>query len=184
MALNTKRKPASRYYKIKTLKELTPIIKQLKKRGKKIVLCSGVFDFIHPGHIDYLERSRKLGDILVISIVNDRFVTKGPGRPLFKENIRLAWLAALEAVDYVVLNNDYSPTEVMLAIEPEIFVKGAEDKPKLKDPFSGISENKMVMDFVGGKICFVKELMHSEQIFDEIYRYKSRIIKTRKMTHI
>ena len=180
MALNTKRKPASRYYKIKTLKELAPIIEQLKKRGKKIVLCSGVFDFIHPGHIDYLERSRRLGDILVVSIVNDRFVTKGPSRPLFKENIRLAWLAALEAVDYVVLNNDYGPTEIMLAIEPEIFVKGAEDKPKLKDPFSGISENKMVMDFVGGRVKFVKDIIHAEDIFGEIYRYVNNVKKSKK----
>lgn len=180
MALNTKRKPASRYYKIKTLKKLTPIIEQLKKRGKKIVLCSGVFDLVHPGHIDYLERSRKLGDVLVVSIVNDRFVTKGFGRPLFKEKTRLAWLAALEAVDYVVLNNDYGPTEVMLAIEPDIFVKGAEDESKLADPFSGISENKMVMDFVGGQVKFVKDIMHAGEIFERIYHYMHKMRKPQK----
>ena len=67
-------------------------IKKFKSKFKKnkIVLCHGVFDLLHVGHINYFKSAKKLGDILVVSITNDKFVNKGPGRPAFEIKNRLA----------------------------------------------------------------------------------------------
>lgn len=154
--------------KIKTLKQLAPIICKLKQGGKKIVLTSGVFDLVHHGHIYHLRKAGRLGDILVVSIVDDKFVTKGPGRPFFNQKIRLDWLAALEDVDFVVLNGDYGPHQIMRKIKPHIFTKGNSDKKRFTDPNSGIWKDKKVMDEIGGKIVFTRELpnqLHSRDIF-------------------
>ena len=69
-------------------------LKSFKKnhKNKKIILCHGVFDLLHSGHINYFNAAKKLGDILVVSVTNDQFVNKGPGRPAFKIKNRLAFL--------------------------------------------------------------------------------------------
>ena len=157
-----------RSQKIKTIKQLTPIIRRLKQEGKIIILTAGVFDLIHYGHIHHFRKSSRLGDVLIVSIVDDKFVTKGPGRPFFKQNIRLDWLAGLEDVDFVVLNNDYGPHKIMRKIKPHIFTKGDSDKKRFADPNSGIWKDKKVMDEIGGKLVFTKELpnqLHSRDIF-------------------
>ena len=80
-----------------TIKNKILDIKNLKKIrskfiGKKIVLCHGVFDLLHVGHINYFKSSKVYGDILVVSVTNDKFVNKGPGRPAFSINNRLKFL--------------------------------------------------------------------------------------------
>ena len=119
--------------KIKTLKQLVPIVERLKEEGKKIVLATGVFDLVHPGHINYFQEARKLGDVVVVSIVDDKFVTKGRGRPFFKQDTRLTWLAALEDIDFVVLNGDYGPHEAMRKLKPHFFAKGQSDRKRIKN---------------------------------------------------
>ena len=59
------------------------IVTSLKKRGKKIVLCHGVFDLLHIGHLNYFKKAKLLGDVLIVSVTDDKFVNKGPGRPSF-----------------------------------------------------------------------------------------------------
>lgn len=154
--------------KIKTIKQLAPIIRTLKQEGKKIVLTAGVFDLVHHGHIRHFREARRLGDVLVVSVVDDEFVAKGPGRPFFNQNIRLDWLTALEDVDFVVLNGDYGPHKVMRKIKPQIFTKGDSDKKRFADPNSGLWKDKKVMDEIGGKLVLTKELpnqLHSQDIF-------------------
>ena len=87
--------------KIKTLKELQPIIADLKSTGKKIVHCHGVFDLLHIGHIKHFEEAKTFGDILVVTITPDDFVHKGPNRPAFTTELRLEVLAALVPIDFV-----------------------------------------------------------------------------------
>lgn len=127
----------------------------------KIVLTTGVFDLVHPGHLDYFEKAKSFGNILVISVVNDKFVRKGPGRPVFSQNLRLSWLAALEIVDYVVLNGYYGPWKVMKAVKPDVYVKGYNLTP-------GLMKDIALMRDLGGQTVLIPEIMHSTEIFKVI----------------
>ena len=117
--------------KILSFKELSLIRSKFKK--KKIIHCHGVFDLLHPGHIDYFKEAKQLGDILIVSITADNYVNKGPYKPYFKENLRALSLANLELVDYVVVNNQYSSENIINLIKPDFYVKGPDYKNKTKD---------------------------------------------------
>ena len=75
-------------------------IKELKKQGKKIVLCHGVFDLVHPGHIIHFQEAKKLGDVLVVSITAAEYVRKGPGRPYFDDERWVEFRAGIECLEY------------------------------------------------------------------------------------
>lgn len=157
--------------KIKSLEELALIVKKLKVAGKKIVLGHGIFDFLHYGHIFYLWQAKKAGDILIVSVVADKFVTKGDNRPIFDEITRAKFIASLESVDFVILCQNYGPWDIILKIKPHIFSKGLDSKPQLKDPNSGLNKDKKLMKSVGGIIYFTKELpIHSSDILNELVR--------------
>ena len=91
--------------KIKPFENLVKILAQARKKGKKIVLCHGVFDLLHPGHIKHFETAKKKGDVLVVTITKDEYVNKGPGRPVFSEFLRAESVAAIECVDFVAIND-------------------------------------------------------------------------------
>ncbi len=114
--------------KIKSLTELLPLTAEEKKRGKKIVFTNGCFDLLHAGHVEYLEEARKLGDLLVIGLNSDRSVRaiKGSARPVNTQTARAVVLAALECVQYVILFNEADPLQLILAIKPDILVKGGD----------------------------------------------------------
>lgn len=92
--------------KIKSFKQVVKITKTLKKKGKKIVFCHGIFDILHRGHVTLLVEAKKLGDILVVGVECDENarIFKGPGRPINNQNSRMFVLEHLEPVDYVFLN--------------------------------------------------------------------------------
>jgi D-beta-D-heptose 7-phosphate kinase/D-beta-D-heptose 1-phosphate adenosyltransferase len=118
--------------KITSLSALKKIVRSLKKRGKKIVFTNGCFDLIHYGHVSYLEKAKSFGDYLVIGLNTDNSVRrlKGPGRPLVPECDRAQVLAALEAVDFVVLFGDETPQRLISEVRPHILVKGSDYKVK------------------------------------------------------
>ena len=89
-------------YKIKTKTELHKI---LKKKTNKKILCHGNFDVVHPGHIRHLLYAKSKADILVVSITPDKFIKKGIYRPHIPQNLRALNLAALEFIDYVIIDN-------------------------------------------------------------------------------
>lgn len=149
--------------KILPLRELESEIAHLrysaqKFSGHRVVMTTGVFDLVHPGHLDYFEKAKSFGNILVVSIVDDKFVRKGLGRPVFSENLRLSWLAALEVVDFVVLNGNYGPWNVMKAIRPDVYVKGYNLTP-------GLRKDIATMKTLGGQTILIPEIMHSTEIF-------------------
>lgn len=152
--------------KIKTPEEFVLLSKQLKKSGKTLVQCDGVFDLVHPGHIDYFWRAKSKGDLLYVVLVADKFVQKGPGRPLFNQDLRVMWVAAIEGVDFVIVNNDYGPYELIKKICPDVLVKGAEYRVH---PTEGFLQDKDLVESYGGKVEFVKELAHSSDILKKIY---------------
>src|SRR2546426_10424911 len=90
--------------KVLALAELGEVLASARKDGKRVVLCHGVFDLMHPGHVLHFKAARQHGHILAVTVTPDRFVDKGPGRPVFNQWLRLETLAALECVDYVALN--------------------------------------------------------------------------------
>lgn len=105
------------------------ILSELKKhirKGKTIVLAHGVFDVLHAGHIQHLREAKKHGDVLVVSISPDQYVNKGPGRPIFNQDVRATVVDALEMVDYVVINNEPDALDVLRELMPEVFCKGSE----------------------------------------------------------
>ena len=97
--------------KILDLKDLKKI--KQKFTGKKIVLCHGVFDLLHVGHISYFRSSKMYGNILVVSVTGDKFVNKGPGRPAFSINNRLKFLHAIDCIDYLYISNEPTSEKVI-----------------------------------------------------------------------
>jgi rfaE bifunctional protein nucleotidyltransferase chain/domain len=114
--------------KIKTTKELRPLLEILRATGKKIVFTNGCFDLIHPGHTRYLAAARALGDILVIAVNSDSSVRgiKGEKRPINAEADRMETLAALESVDFVTSFNEPDPYRVIKELQPDVLVKGGD----------------------------------------------------------
>ena len=102
--------------KIFSLKEITKILPKLKSKKKKIVLCHGVFDLVHYGHILHLNAAKKFGDYLIVSVTSDTFVNKGPGKPLFSQFQRIQYLSNLEMIDGVILSNTASAIDVLKLI--------------------------------------------------------------------
>jgi len=99
-----------------------------RQRSGRVVFTNGVFDLLHPGHVDILSAARALGDALVVGVNTDDSVRrlKGPGRPVRNENDRAHVLAALEAVDAVVLFDEDTPLELIRALCPDVLVKGGD----------------------------------------------------------
>ena len=97
--------------------------------GRRVAFTNGVFDVLHPGHTRYLADARALGDALVVAVNSDRSVRaqqKGPDRPIHPEGERAELLAALTAVDAVVVFDEDTPHEIVTAIQPDVLVKGAD----------------------------------------------------------
>ena len=110
--------------KISSLENISKIVSVLKMEGKKISLCHGVFDLLHPGHIYHFEQARKKADILIVSITSDKKVLKGPGRPYFNQKIRAHSLASIELIDFVIISDEESAVNVIKKIKPHFYVKG------------------------------------------------------------
>ncbi len=131
--------------------EIRPVI---KKDGKSIALCHGVFDLVHPGHVIHLEKAKQMADILVVSITASEYVRKGPGRPYFSDAMRMQVLAALECVDYVMLSEGYTVADIVESVEPDIYVKGEEYAKESEDITGKISEERELVERHGGMIKF------------------------------
>ncbi|MFA6349773.1 MAG: D-glycero-beta-D-manno-heptose 1-phosphate adenylyltransferase [Candidatus Omnitrophota bacterium] len=127
------------------------ILKQLQSAGKKIVFTNGCFDLIHAGHVRYLSAAKNMGDVLILGLNSDSSVRKikGPKRPLVTQKDRLAVMASLECIDFVVIFNETTPLKIIQILKPDILVKGADWK----------SSDIVGADFVkkhGGKVATIK----------------------------
>ena len=137
---------------IKTLDEILILSKELKARGKKIIFTNGCFDILHAGHVRYLEIAKSYGDILILGLNSDRSVSalKGEGRPINSQMDRAYILAALEAVDYVVVFDDDTPYDLIKAIKPHVLVKGGDYEGK-EVVGQDIADELKLVQFVDGK---------------------------------
>jgi len=121
------------------------------QRRQTVVQCHGCFDIVHPGHIRYLQFARAQGDILIVSITGDASIDKGELRPYIPEELRAENLAALEIVDYVVIDPNPTARELLEAVKPDVYVKGQEYASSSDPRFLAERE---VVETHGGRVIF------------------------------
>jgi len=121
---------SSRSYrdKVGSLERVRRAVRAAQRRGKRVVFTNGCFDLLHPGHVRYLAAARAAGDVLVVGVNSDRSVRglKGPGRPVQTQDARAEVLAALAAVDHVVVFDASTPLALIEAVQPDVLAKGAD----------------------------------------------------------
>jgi rfaE bifunctional protein nucleotidyltransferase chain/domain len=143
-------------------KQLNPVILgKIKKKKRKIVLCHGVFDLLHVGHIRYFEQAKIFGDILIVSLTADNFVNKGSGRPFFKISDRIAAISALHAVDFITISNNATAVDVIKKIKPDIYFKGSDYKNHKSDFTYAIKKEIAEVRKYGGKVKYGSTKMYS-----------------------
>lgn len=147
--------------KIRDLESLSSTSQKLRLEGKRVVLCHGTFDLMHTGHIRYLQRAKKEGDILLVTVTADDFVNKGPGRPVFSEQLRAENLAALECVDYVAISYAATAIDLLENLRPNLYVKGEEYRNLEDDVTGNIAREKEAVEKHGGEIFFTDEITFS-----------------------
>jgi len=138
-------------HKIKTVEELSAIIGS-RPRQKTVIMCHGTFDVVHPGHIRHLMYAKTKGDMLVASLTADEHVEKADFRPFVPEDLRAINLAALEMVDYVIVDRDSTPLRNLGIIQPDYFAKGYEYSSTGVNPKT--QEEIEVLESYGGEIIF------------------------------
>ena len=114
--------------KVVTVKKLMSALANARRKGKRIVFTNGCFDIIHAGHIAYLEKARRLGDLLVVGLNSDASVRrlKGNARPINRQGARAAVLAGLSSVDFVTVFADDTPARLITAVHPDVLAKGGD----------------------------------------------------------
>jgi rfaE bifunctional protein nucleotidyltransferase chain/domain len=134
-------------------------IKELKEEGKKIIATNGCFDILHVGHLRYLEKSKALGDVLVVGLNSDASVKrlKGESRPVNNQDDRKELLLGLEAVDFVVIFEEDTAVEFLKSVKPDIYTKGGDYSPEELEKWPEYAVAKEIackielIDFVDGK---------------------------------
>lgn len=144
--------------KIKTREELQRLIGP-RPRTKKVIMCHGTFDLVHPGHIRHLMYAKSKADILVTSLTSDAFITKSHFRPFVPQDLRAMNLAALEMVDYVIIDDNPTPLENMTYLQPEFFAKGYEYSkdgihPKTREELAALESYGGEMIFTPGDVVY------------------------------
>jgi rfaE bifunctional protein nucleotidyltransferase chain/domain len=151
--------------KFKPLSELRRTIAAEKAKGKTVVLANGCFDLFHVGHIRYLRAARAKGDVLVVALNSDSSVRrlKGEGRPILPQKERAEILAAFSFIDYVTIFSESMVTKVLLALKPDIHVKGS-DYSKETVP------EKDTVKAYGGRVAIVggPKIRNTSQVIRDI----------------
>jgi rfaE bifunctional protein nucleotidyltransferase chain/domain len=146
--------------KVVSLENLAAILDGARSQRKRIVHCHGVFDLLHIGHVRHFEEARRMGDVLVVTLTPDHFVNKGVGRPAFGQDFRAEFIAALECVDYVAINQWPTAVETIRLLRPRVFVKGGEFRG-LNDTIGHVSKEEEAIRAIGGEMAFTDDVTFS-----------------------
>lgn len=147
--------------KIQPLGDLAVFAEQQRQAGLRVVLAHGTFDLLHLGHVRYLEEAKQQGDVLVVTVTADRFVNKGPSRPVFPEMLRAEMLGALSCVDGVAVNYALTAVNVIELVKPDVYVKGIEYKDATQDVTGNIIAEQTAVESYGGRIHFSDDITFS-----------------------
>jgi rfaE bifunctional protein kinase chain/domain/rfaE bifunctional protein nucleotidyltransferase chain/domain len=137
--------------KIKTVDELCALLGP-RPRDRKVIMCHGVFDIVHPGHVRHLIYAKSKGDVLVVSVTADEHIAKANVRPYVPEALRAINLAAFEMVDYVIIDRDPTPLANLRKIQPDYYAKGYEYVAGQLYPKT--QEELRVLESYGGEMLF------------------------------
>ena len=115
---------------LKSKEDVEKFVRNVRSSGKSVVFTNGCFDILHAGHVDYLERAKSLGDVLIVGVNSDESVRriKGDKRPVVSQDFRVRVLLGLRCIDAVVLFNEDTPYNLIKLINPDVLVKGADWK--------------------------------------------------------
>src|SRR3990172_1151843 len=136
--------------KILSLDELEKRARELRRESKRIVMCHGTFDLMHTGHVRHLQRAKLEGDVLLVTLTGDAYVNKGPGRPVFGEDLRAETLAALACVDFVAINYEQAAINAIARLRPHVYVKGSEYRAAMDDVTGNIAREQQAVKDCGG----------------------------------
>ena len=157
-------KPDTQMAKIYNWSDIAELTSRLHAAGSTVALCHGVFDLLHPGHVQHFKVARKLAEVLVVSITADSYVNKGPGRPIFNQEIRAETLAALQDIDYVVICENPTAIELLNEVRPNFYVKGSDYVNAGDDVTGMIVKEKEALEKHGGKIHYTDEMTSSSSL--------------------
>jgi rfaE bifunctional protein kinase chain/domain/rfaE bifunctional protein nucleotidyltransferase chain/domain len=146
--------------KIRDIDELAAELRH-QRPGRTVVHCHGVFDLLHIGHIRHFQAAKKLGHILVVTVTPDRYVNKGPHRPVFPEALRAEAIASLDGVDYVAINKWPTAVEALELIRPDVYAKGSDYSDASTDHTGGITHERSAVEAAGGRVVFTDEITFS-----------------------
>ena len=138
-------------HKVKTAEEIARLV-GARPRDKKVIMCHGTFDIVHPGHVRHLLYAKSKSDILIASLTADAHILKANFRPFVPQELRAFNLAALECVDYVVVDPEPTPIKNIALIQPDYFAKGYEYTKEGLHPRT--AEEKTTVEAYGGEILF------------------------------
>ncbi len=124
------------------------------KGEKKIVLCHGVFDVVHPGHMVHFKEAKSLGDLLVVSVTASKYVRKGPDRPYFNNQMRLNFLERIDLIDFVILSESYTANDIIEIVKPDVYVKGKEYSDSENDITGMIDSEVELVRKYGGDVYY------------------------------
>lgn len=147
--------------KILSLDDLVKVVGELQRQGKTVVQSHGVFDIIHPGIIQHLNEAGSWGDVLVVTVIKDKDVRRGPGRPVFPDRLRAENVAALEVVDYACVVDDDIPFEAVKRLNPDIFAKGQAYKERNRKIHRKIFKEERELYFGKSKLIETKSFSFS-----------------------
>ncbi len=144
--------PRSERGKVLTLTQASRWVANARRKRLRVVATNGCFDLLHFGHVSYLQRAARLGDLLVVGLNSDSSCRqlKGPQRPLVPERQRAAVLAALACVNAVVIFPEKRAHRFLAAVQPDVYVKGGDYRPETLDP-----RERAVLTAIGSKIRIV-----------------------------
>ena len=174
--------------KVYTWSDRSKLLALLNSEDKSVALCHGVFDLLHPGHIQHFNAARELAEVLIVSITADQYVNKGPGRPLFNQDIRAQTLAAIANIDYIIICENPTAIEVIEEIKPDFYVKGLDYISESEDVTGMITKERSAVEKYGGKTHFTNEITSSSSMlinkfFSNITLESQDWIKSFKLEH-
>lgn len=142
--------------KIISYEKAIDLITKLKSQNKKVGLCHGGFDLLHPGHIRHLESARKLCDVLFISVTSDKFVAliKGAGRPIYTDKLRAYMIASIRFADYVVISDFETAIKAIKLLKPDCYIKGSD---YIKSKMLAITAERESVASIGGVIKYTND---------------------------
>jgi rfaE bifunctional protein nucleotidyltransferase chain/domain len=167
--------------KIVSIEELATIVHGVRQAGSTVIQAHGTFDLLHLGHVKHLEAAKKFADRLIVTLTADRYVNKGPNRPVFNEQLRAEMLAALEVVDYVAINYHLDAVPAITAIKPDFYAKGQDYINPDGDITGKINDERLAIEAVGGEIRFTEEMTFSST---ELINRNFNIYEPHLRTHI